>query len=237
MNHRTRTQPGRPASTAGWPVPAALIALSAIPLTFGTLRLVELAGGPAVMPADERFTGFPVALALHVAGSAVYALVGAFQFAPRFRRQRPAWHRRVGRLVAVVGLAVAGSALWLTLFYARHPGTGDLLYGARLVVAPAMAAFLVLGFAAIRRRDIAAHRAWMIRAFALGLGAGTQVLTEGFGGALLGTDGVRGDVLKLAAWVINLGVAEWAIRRPARRRARRPLSIRASGTHPARARS
>ena len=50
-----------------------------------------------------------------------------------------------------------------------------------------MAASIVLGFTAIRRRDIAAHRAWMIRAYALGLGAGTQVFTQGIGEALFGT--------------------------------------------------
>lgn len=33
-----------------WPVPAALAALSAIPLTAGMLRLAQLAGGPAVIP-------------------------------------------------------------------------------------------------------------------------------------------------------------------------------------------
>ena len=51
-----------------WPVPAALVALSAIPLTVGTLRLVQLAGGPAIMPADHRFAGFPLPLALHIVG-------------------------------------------------------------------------------------------------------------------------------------------------------------------------
>ena len=54
-----------------------------------------------------------------------------------------------------------------------------------------MAACLVLGFTAIRRRDIAAHRAWMIRAYAIGLAAGTQVFTEGIGGAIFGTGEVR----------------------------------------------
>ena len=58
----------------------------------------------------------------------------------------------------------------------------------------------------------------MIRAYAIGLGAGTQVFTEGIGGALFGTGVVAGDLAKGAAWVINLAVAEWAIRRPARRR-------------------
>lgn len=47
-------------------VPGALVALSAIPLTAGTLRLIQLAGGPEVVPADDRFAGFPVALVVHI---------------------------------------------------------------------------------------------------------------------------------------------------------------------------
>ena len=42
---------------------------------------------------------------------------------------------------------------------------------------------LVLGLRAILRRDVPTHRAWMIRAYALGLGAGTQVVTIGLGQA------------------------------------------------------
>jgi hypothetical protein len=212
--------PGRGQSRS-WPVPAALVVLSAVPLTAGTLRLVQLTGGPEIMPADDRFTGFPAALVAHIAGAAVFALVGAFQFVPGIRRRHRGWHRRAGRAVAVAGLMVAGSALWLTLFYEPQPGTGSLLYVLRLVFSSAMAACLVLGFAAIRRRDIAAHRAWMIRGYALGLGAGTQVFTEGFGGAVLGTGELAGDLAKGAGWVINIAVGEWVIRRPARRRNRR----------------
>lgn len=203
-------------TSAGWPVPAALAALSAIPLTAGVPRLVQLAGGPAVVPADDRFTGFPVALVVDIVGAAVYALVGALQFVPRFRRRHPTWHRRAGRLLVVTGLMVAGSAVWLTLFYPARPGTGDLLYIFRLLFATAMAACLVLGFTAIRRRHITAHRAWMIRAYAIGLGAGTQVFTEGFGGALIGTGVVVVDLAKTAGWVLNLAVAEWVIGRHGR---------------------
>ena len=178
-------------------------------------------------------TGFPVALVVHVTGAAVFALLGVFQFVPGIRRRHRAWHRRAGRVVAVAGLAVAGSALWLTLFYEAQPGTGELLYVLRLVFGSAMVGCLVLGFTAIRRRDIAAHRAWMIRAYALGLGAGTQVFTEGFGEAIFGTGEMAGDLSKGAAWVINLAVAEWAIRRPAHRRKRRQQKHRTSaGTGP-----
>jgi uncharacterized membrane protein YozB (DUF420 family) len=211
------------AGRAPWLVPPALIVLAAVPLIAGTLRLVQLAGGPAVMPADERFTGLPAALVAHIVGAAVFALVGAFQFVPVFRRRHLNWHRRAGRALAVAGFVVAGSALWLTLFYAPQPGTGALLYVLRMVFGSAMAASLVLGLAAIRRRDIVAHRAWMIRSYAIALAAGTQVFTEGLGGALLGVGETRGDVAKGAGWLINLTVAEWVIRRPADRRRLRNL--------------
>jgi uncharacterized membrane protein len=159
-----------------------------------------------------------VALVVHIVGAALFALVGALQFLPRFRRRHLSWHRWAGRVLAVAGLAVAGSALWLTLLTPPKPGTGDLLFLFRLVFATAMAACLVAGVAAIRRRDVAAHRAWMIRAYAIGVAAGTQAFTEGFTEALVGTGELSGDLAKGAGWLVNLAVAEWAIRRPARGR-------------------
>ncbi len=201
---------------AGRMVPGALVALSLIPVVAGTLRIVQLAGGPELMPADRRFDAFPVALVVHIVGAATYALIGVLQFVPRFRRRHWTWHRRAGRVLAVAGLAVAGSALWLTLAYAPKPGTGELLFVFRLTFASAMAGCLVLGFNAARRRDIPAHRAWMVRAYAIGLAAGTQAFTEGIGGALWGSGVVRDDLAKGAGWVINLAIAEWAIGRAGR---------------------
>ncbi|WP_107771059.1 DUF2306 domain-containing protein [Nocardioides sediminis] len=210
---------------AGWRLPVALVVLCLVPVTSGTLRLVQLAGGPEIMPADDRWAGWPVALVVHIVGSAVFALVGAFQFVPRIRRRHPGWHRRAGRVLAVAGLLVAGSALWLTLLYDPQPGTGVLLFVLRLVVATAMIGCLVVGVAAARRRDFTTHRAWMIRAYALAVAAGTQVFTQGFGEAIFGYGEARGDLLKAAGWVINIAVAEWAIRRPARRRTPRPRAV------------
>ena len=86
---------------------------------------------------------------------------------------------------------------------------------------------IVLGFIAARRRDFARHRAWMIRSYAIGIVAGTQVFTLGFGGVVFGTGDLTTALLLAAAWAINLAVAEWVIRRrPTRRvvpgRARAP---------------
>jgi uncharacterized membrane protein len=230
MSTQLAAPTGRPpARQRAWPVPAALVALAVIPLLAGTLRLIQLAGGPELIPADRRFAEFPLPVIVHIVGAAIYALVGAFQFVPRFRRSHRTWHRRAGRVLIVAGLLVAGSALWMTLLYAAKPGTGDLLYVLRLVFGSALAAALVLGLTAIRRRDIPAHRAWMIRAYAIALAAGTQVFTEGLVEAAFGTGELSGDLAKGAAWVINLAVAEWVIRRPRRRRAQLSRRVASAG--------
>lgn len=211
-----------------WPVPTALLILSVIPVLAGIFRVIQLLGGPELIPADQRFAGFPLPLVVHLVGTTLYVVGGAFQFVPRFRRNHPGWHRGAGRVLAVAGLLVAGSALWMTLFYAEKPGTGAILYVLRLVFASAMAACLILGVTTIRRGDVAAHRAWMIRAYAIGIAAGMQAITGGIGEALFGTGALQGDLAKASAWVINLVVAEWIIRRSQDSRASRRSARRES---------
>jgi uncharacterized membrane protein len=231
MTTQATTRPtrlARSSRSAGW-VPFALIALVLVPALFGSLRLVELTGGPQLIPADLRFTTSPLPLVVHIVSALGYAILGAFQFSTALRRRRPGWHRAAGRVLLVLGTAVALSALWMTLFYPRQPGTGVLAYLFRLAFASGMAASIILGFAAIRRRDFARHRAWMTRAYALALGAGTQVFTKGLGPALFGSSELTLDLSLGAGWVINLAVAEYVLRRPARRQKVQPAG-RATAT-------
>ncbi|MFD4669886.1 DUF2306 domain-containing protein [Lentzea sp. NPDC058450] len=198
-------------------VPAAIILFSVIPVLGGVLRLTELGGGAEITPDNARFFASPVPVVLHAVTVSVYSLLGAFQFAPGLRRRRPAWHRGAGRLLVLCGLVGALSGLWMTVFYPKPADVGALLTGIRLVFGTAWAVFLVLGLRAIRRRDVPAHRAWMVRAFAIGLGAGTQaVLLSAWIAATGPLDQFAKAVLMLAAWVINLVVAEWILRRPVR---------------------
>jgi uncharacterized membrane protein len=147
-------------------------------------------------------------------GATVFCVLGAFQFVPALRRRRPRWHRLAGRLLVPCGLAAALSGLWMTLFYDLPPGDGDLLTVFRLCFGTAMAVSIVLATAAIRRRDVRRHRVWMTRGYAIGLGAGTQVLTHVPWTLLVGVPGeVTRAMLMAAGWVINLVVAEWALRR------------------------
>ena len=203
-----------------WLVPAGLIALSLVPVLAGAARVGELTGGAQVTAENARFFASPVPVVVHIVGASVYCLLGALQFAPGLRRRRPRWHRVAGRVLVPCGLAAALSGLWMTLFYPRPPADDVLLTPMRLVFGAAMFCCLVLGVAAIRRRDIARHRAWMARGYAIGLGAGTQVLTHLPWLLLVGPPaGTPRVLLMLAGWVINLAAVEWALRR------RRPVRI------------
>ncbi len=95
----------------------------------------------------------------------------------------------------------------------RKPGTGELAYLFRLAASSGMGICIVLGFAAIRERRIASHRAWMTRAYALALAAGTQVFTQGFGEPVFGKTPLTHGLFLGAGWAINLAVAEYVIRR------------------------
>lgn len=200
------------ARSAGW-VPVALIAFILIPAVAGSLRLAEVSGGPQILPANPDLTASPVPVVVHIISAILYAVLGAFQFSSGLRRRRPGWHRAAGRVLVALGLAVAFSALWLTQFTPRPEGTGELLHMFRLAFGSAMAAGIVLGFTAIRRGDVARHRAWMTRAYALALGASTQVFTLGIGGAIFGAGELTIALMHGAAWGINLAVAEYVIRR------------------------
>jgi uncharacterized membrane protein len=210
----TATSERRPAARRRrrWPVPAGLIALALVPVVAGSARLVELSGGAAVLPEPPHSAAAPVPLVLHIVSAVLFTVVGAFQFVPGTRRRRPRWHRLTGRLVAPAGLVAAGSGLWLTVVITA--ADSGLLTAFRTAAGVGMAASIVLGVAAVLRRDIRRHRAWMMRGYAIGIGAGTQAFTNFFWLLVVGEPGETTVALLMGAgWAINLAVAEWLIRR------------------------
>jgi uncharacterized membrane protein len=208
---------------SNWLVPAGLIMLSVIPILAGSVRLLQIGSGAVITSENARFMAVPLPVVLHILSSVIYCVLGAFQFSTSFRRRNPNWHRASGRILIPLGLISAISGLWMTQFY-PHPAIngplipanfdGQYLYAIRLLVGAAMAAFICLGFAAIRRRDVASHRAWMMRGYALGIGAGTQAFTH-IPWFLFAT--MHGELARAicmaAGWGINLSVAEWLISR------------------------
>jgi uncharacterized membrane protein len=210
--HKAKT-PARTGS-AGWLVVAALLVLSAIPITAGAFRLTQLTGGAQITPANARFFASPLPVVVHIVGASLFAILGAFQFATGLRRHWRTWHRWAGRLVVICGMLVGLSALWMTLFYPHPVGDGDLLSALRILFGSGMIVSIVLGYTAARQRNVNRHRAWMMRGYAIGLAAGTQTLTLLAGELIAGKPNELNRALLMAlAWVINLAVAEWVIRK------------------------
>jgi uncharacterized membrane protein YozB (DUF420 family) len=92
-------------------------------------------------------------------------------------------------------------------------------------------AFAATAFRAIRRRDVPAHRRWMVRTFALTYAAVTLRLWLGvLISGQIGLGGVDGDVAferaylltPFLSWVPNLLVAEWYLGTRERRTALSP---------------
>jgi uncharacterized membrane protein len=197
---------------AQWIVTAGLLLLSAVPIIAGASRITQLAGGAEVTADNARFFASPIPVVVHIISASLYAVLGAFQFAPSIRRSQPGRHRAIGRFLIPFGLAAALSGLWMANFYPWPKGDGQILYGLRLIFGSAMTLSLGLGYAATRRRDFVQHGVWMTRAYAIGLGAGTQVLTHLPYILLFGAPSeFTRAVLMGAGWVINLMVAEWVI--------------------------
>jgi uncharacterized membrane protein len=200
---------------SGWLIPAGLIMLSILPLVGGMVRMVDLAVGEPV-PGTARFFESPTPIVVHAISSLTYFILGAFQFSTSLRRNKPGWHRKAGYVLIPSGLLCALSGAWMAYFYPPIFGTGTAVSTIRIVVAAAIAAFICMGFAAIRERNVAAHRAWMMRAYALAIAAGTQPITLAPMLVFPKLYGELGYTLGLAAgWLLNLLVAEWLIRRSA----------------------
>jgi len=220
-----RSRTPAPPSRRGRLVPALLLLLAAVPAVAGSLRLAEVASGAEATPDNARFLAAPWPVGLHIVGATLFCVLGAFQFSADFRRRRPVWHRRVGWGLVPSGLVAAASGLWMNAFFALPAHDGALLGALRFLFGSAMLGSLLLGLVAVMRRDFTRHGAWMLRGYAIGMGAGTQVLTLAPWQLLFGPPQELPRALLMgAAWVINLAVAEWIIRggRSAHPAARRP---------------
>lgn len=125
------------------------------------------------------------------------------------RRSVKRWVGPVGLILLSAIPAVAGSATaTLSPAVVVHIVTVS-------VFGTAMAVSLVLGIAAVLRRDFARHRAWTVRGYAIGLGAGTQAFTHAVFIAAAGPVTKTGKAFAmLAGRLINVAVAELVIRRP-----------------------
>jgi uncharacterized membrane protein len=185
---------------------AALVLLSLGVAGYGVGVYGFLPFGVALYP-DMRpaFEAQRVAVYIHVFAAAFAMALGPFQFSRRLRTKYLAAHRLSGRLYLGVGVLVGGIA---GLFMATNAFGGP---AARLGFAALALLWLYTGlraYLAIRSGNIAAHRRWMVRNFALTFAAVTLriwVPMSQISGMAFET---AYPVIAWLCWVPNLVLAE-----------------------------
>ena len=147
-------------------------------------------------------------LDVHVAGAATALLVGPFQFLSRLRTARRALHRWLGRIY-VAGCLTGGVGGLVMAFGSTAGPVATAGFGS---LAAIWIVANVQGWRMAAERRFVAHRAWMIRSFAMTFAAVTLrlylPLFPLLGASFL--DGYR--AVSFLSWVPNLILAELYVR-------------------------
>ncbi len=152
-----------------------------------------------------RFSEYSVTSSMHVIGGAVVIILGGFQFSTWLRQHYTQVHRWTGRIYLIFVLIGGVGGLMIAPQSAGGP-TAHFGFGLLALL------WLFSGwqaYACIRRRDIQAHRAWMMRNYAMTFGAVTLRI---YLGLLAGAGVDFPEAYPLVAWlswVPNLIIVEW----------------------------
>lgn len=147
-------------------------------------------------------------LLLHVSGGTLAIAVGPFQLLTGLRRQHPRLHRLLGRLYLAGVLATAVGGLLL----ARIAMGGPLAKLGFAALALVLLTTTTAAFVSILRGRVAAHRAWVIRSYAVIF---TAVTFRAWLGVLTSLGLPFDQVYAVGAWtawMINLLAAETLLR-------------------------
>lgn len=195
-----------------------------IPVLMAAARVVQIPLG--ALPDDSlRLASASVAFFLHALAGVLFGVLGPLQMVRAVRHRFGALHRLAGRVFVLAGSGLSLSGLAL-LLQVQSISTG-LLDAARGVFGLALMVALVQGVAAARSHDRLRHRAWMIRAYAIGLGMGpvALVLFPIYLATGQPPTGLAADLVVVGTWLLTIAVAEAVVRRWAaqERRPGRPL--------------
>ncbi len=116
---------------------------------------------------DDLFARHPILTLVHIVPGMLFMILGPLQFSSRIRARHLRWHRLSGRVFVVCGLVIGISALVMSF---GMPAIGGVNQAAATTLFGTFFLFaLCKAFWHIRRREVALHREWMIRAFSIGL--------------------------------------------------------------------
>jgi uncharacterized membrane protein len=184
----------------------ALVALCVIGVAVCLHALGVLAGAFPV----GKLPPYPAWTAVHFASGIVFAMLAPLQLWPVVRRRSLRLHRIVGRTAVATGAVLAVSGVAIAYLAPERPMAERIFMTTFFAI---YAGVLALGFRAALARDLAAHRAWMIRMTAVALTPVTQRVVFVAFAATLGVHGLDGfwQLFTSAAWIafgLNVAGAE-----------------------------
>jgi len=153
-----------------------VIVLAVIGIVVALRRALTLAGviHPYVNPKFGAFDGgferHPVLLFVHIIPGTLFMILAPLQFVPKIRSRYLKFHRYSGRLLVVFGLTIGVTALFMS-FKMAIGGVNETT--ATVVFASIFLFSLIKSFYHILRSEVALHREWMIRMFAIGFAIAT----------------------------------------------------------------
>jgi uncharacterized membrane protein len=154
----------------------------------------------------DKYVAHPVYAFMHLVPGILILLLAPLQFSERIRRRHLRFHRWSGRALLGMLLLVAISAAYLGVVSAQ------VVAFERPTIAIFTAFFVftcVRAFIAIRRRDVARHREWMIRMFAMATGIATvRLVSMGLVLSVRAPYETLGVGSMWIGWLLTLGVAE-----------------------------
>lgn len=153
-----------------------VILLAIIGIAAVTRRALTLSGliKPFVSPKygefDKGFRLNPLLTFIHIIPGALFMILAPLQFIPKIRSEYLWFHRLSGRIVFVLGLIIGITALIMSFVMTIG---GAVETTATVTFAIFFLFSLIKGFYHIRRHEVALHREWMIRMFAIGFAIAT----------------------------------------------------------------
>jgi hypothetical protein len=121
-----------------------------------------------INPFIDRYTAHPWQTLAHTGSGMIFSVLGPMQFMSPIRDNFRVIHRISGRIFLPFGILSGIAALIMGLSF---PVWG---MGWNQIITTVAAAFMVFAFIKafthIRKREIPAHRRWMMRGFAIGMG-------------------------------------------------------------------
>jgi len=174
---------------------------------FGAERAVDLS------IFDGRYGAHPLATVLHILPGGLFLLLAPLQFSSRARSRFIQFHRWSGRLLVLAAITAALTGLYFGLFM-PFAASGEsvliALFGSLLLYC------LLKAVVAVRAREVARHREWMIRAFALAIAVSSVRIVRAVLDLTLTPSGFGPRPMFVIAiwtgWVTTLAAAEIWIR-------------------------